>query len=84
MYRNRIEGTSPFQAADADEGTRLIAEAGEPAAKPPQADAAPRSVPATIAATPIPDKEAPPRRSRRKVVVVGIAALAIGGAGYFG
>jgi membrane fusion protein, multidrug efflux system len=84
MYRNRTEGTSPFQAVAADEGQNPAAEVREAPATPPQTDAARRSVPATIAATPTPDKEVPPRRSRRRLVVVAVAALAIGGAGYFG
>jgi membrane fusion protein, multidrug efflux system len=85
MYRNRTEGTSPFQAVAPDEGQNPNAEAAHPAAaKPPQADAAPRSIPTTVAPTPTPDKEAPPTRSRRRLVVAAIAALAIGGAGYFG
>jgi membrane fusion protein, multidrug efflux system len=84
MYRNRTEGTSPFQAVGTDEAQNPTAEGGEPAATTPRADAAPRSVPAKIAPTPRPDQAAPPKRSRRRLVVFAIAALAIGGAGYFG
>jgi len=82
MYRNRTEGTSPFQVVAADEAQNP--NAGEPAARQPQANAAPLSGPVTLAPTPTPHKEAPPKRSRRKLAVVAIAALAIGGAGYFG
>jgi membrane fusion protein, multidrug efflux system len=84
MYRNRTEGTSPFQAVAADGAQNPTAEAGEPTARQPQADAAPPSEPVTLAPTPAPGSEAPPKRSRRRLVLTAIAALAIGGAGYFG
>jgi len=82
MYRNRAEDTSLLQIVPASGPQSAVVEAGEAPSRQPQADTPVQPRPATLA--PTPNRRAPRTRSRRKLALAAIAAVAIGGAGYFG
>jgi len=80
MYRNRAEDTSALHVIPAAGTQGATTETGE---RQPQGEASVEAPPpATVVA--MPNKRVPPERSRRKLALAAFAAVAIGGAGYFG